>query len=118
MKRGNPTETNSLSPFGECAAQGDIQAVGEFGGFRGYGYETGQDEEWGHELFSDVANQGFLYEPPSFLPNQQLWTSASEPTESVPTTQSPERKVGTIAPYFINECINSKTIEFGGLGSH
>ena len=28
--------------------------------------------------------------------NQQLWASASEPTGSVPTTQSPERKVGTI----------------------
>ena len=32
-----------------------------------------------------------------FLHNQQLWASASEPTGIVPTTQFPERKVGTIA---------------------
>ena len=31
-----------------------------------------------------------------FIHNQQLWASASEPTGSMPTTQSPERKVGTI----------------------
>ena len=33
----------------------------------------------------------------TFIHNKQLWASASEPTGSVPTTQSPERKVGTIA---------------------
>ena len=29
--------------------------------------------------------------------NQQLWASVRVPTDSVPTTQSPKRRVGTIA---------------------
>ena len=47
-----------------------------------------------HESFLPIVPSLFYNSIEVFLiHNQQLWASASEPTSSVPTTQSPERKV-------------------------